>query len=95
MGTQTLSPPLSLPAGEVIAVDVAADVYLAQYAQHHHEWVKGVVLRMSPESLRHALLTKYFLELLDAYFSLRPIGRALDEPFVMRLESPTLSASPT
>jgi Uma2 family endonuclease len=42
---------------------------------------------MSPESLRHALLVKYVLQLVDAYLALNPIGLVLDDPFVMRLDT--------
>jgi Uma2 family endonuclease len=86
MAVQTLTLPLTPPAGEIVAAEVSAEDYMAQYAEHHHEWVKGVVIKMTPESLRHALIIKYLLRLLDAYFSLNPIGTVLDEPFVMRLE---------
>ncbi len=86
MDTQTLAPPLTLPAGEIIAAGVSAEDYMARYAEHHHEWVKGAVIKMSPESLRHALIIKYLLRLLDACFSLNRIGTVLDEPFVMRLD---------
>jgi Uma2 family endonuclease len=78
---------VTLPAGEIVATDVSAEDYLAQYAEHFCEWVKGVVIKMSPESLRHALLIKYLMYLLDAYFELNPIGRTLTGPFVMRLET--------
>jgi Uma2 family endonuclease len=87
MDVQTLAPSLTLPAGEIVAVGVSADEYLARYAEHRYEWVKGAVIKMSPESLRHALIIKYLLRLLDAYFSLNPIGTVLDDPFVMRLEA--------
>ena len=86
MAIQTLALPLTPPAGEIVAAEVSAEEYMAQYAEHHHEWVKGAVIKMTPESLRHALIIKYLLRLLDAYFSLNPIGTVLDEPFVMRLE---------
>jgi Uma2 family endonuclease len=86
MAVQTLVPPLALPAGEIVATGVSAEDYMAQYAQHHHEWVKGAVIKMSPESLHHALIIKYLLRLLDACFSLNRIGTVLDEPFVMRLD---------
>jgi Uma2 family endonuclease len=86
MAVQTLALPLTPPAGEIVAAGVSAEDYMAQYAEHHHEWVKGAVIKMPPESLRHALIIKYLLRLLDAYFSLNRIGTVLDEPFVMRLE---------
>ena len=86
MAVQTLAPPLTLPAGEIIAAGVSAEEYMAQYAEHHHEWVKGAVIRMSPVSELHDRLTAYFRQLLDAYFVMNKIGRARSAPFVMRLE---------
>jgi Uma2 family endonuclease len=85
MATLTLPVPATLPAGQIIATGVSAEDYLAQYAATFHEWVEGVVIKMTPESLRHALLIKYVQNLLDAYFSLKPIGQSLTAPFVMRL----------
>ncbi len=85
--TLTFAAPATLPAGEIVATGVPEDEYLARYAAEFHEWVQGVVIRVSPESLRHALLVKYLSHLLDAYFALNPVGRALSAPFVMRLES--------
>jgi Uma2 family endonuclease len=75
----------TFPAGEIVDMNVSAEDYLAHYAAQFHEWVQGVVIKMSPESLRHALLIKYLMHVLDAYFELNPIGRALTAPFVMRL----------
>ncbi len=79
--------PASEPAGEIVATGVSVDAYLATYAATFHEWVRGVVINVTPASLRHTLLTKYLLHLLDVYFELNPIGRALPAPFVMRLEN--------
>jgi Uma2 family endonuclease len=87
MTALTLSVPVTLPAGEIIAADVSAGEYLAQYAETHHEWVRGAVIKMTPVSLQHVRLTQYLLHLLNAYFALNPIGTVLDAPFVMRLEA--------
>jgi Uma2 family endonuclease len=68
------------------AVQVSVEEYMERYAEHHYEWVKGVAIKMSPISLRHALLVDYLRDVLHAYFALNPIGRVLGEPFVMVLE---------
>jgi Uma2 family endonuclease len=86
MTVLTFPVPATLPAGAIVATDVSAEDYLRQYADSHHEWVRGVVIKMSPQSLPHARLIKYLQHLLDAYFSFRPIGQTLTAPFVMRLE---------
>ncbi|MCD4684625.1 MAG: Uma2 family endonuclease [Anaerolineae bacterium] len=85
--TLTIPARTILPSGEIVATDVSAQEYLARYAADYHEWVRGVVIKVSPQSLIHALLIKYLTVLLDTYFDHNPIGRALNAPFVMRLES--------
>ena len=85
--TLSISAPATLPAGAVIAANVSAEDYLAQYAGTFHEWVRGIVIKMSPASLQHDALTNYLRYLLDIYFELNPLGRAVSAPFVMRLET--------
>lgn len=72
---------------DVVARDVSADDYLTIYAESHHEWVQGVVIKMTPVSVHHDLLTAYFRHLFDAYLALNPIGNVRSAPFVMRLEA--------
>ncbi len=79
--------PASLPAGEIIAAEVTADEYMAHYAETFHEWVRGNIIKMSPVSERHDLLTIYLRLMLDTYFALKPAGCVRNAPFVMRLES--------
>jgi Uma2 family endonuclease len=86
MAVQTLALPVTPPAGEIVVAEVSAEDYMAQYAEYHHEWVKGAVIKMSPVSEYHDRLTAYFRQLLDAYFVMNKIGRARSAPFVMRLE---------
>lgn len=83
----TFSAPATLPAGQIVATDVAAEDYLAQYAGDFHEWVRGAVIKMSPASLQHDALTLYLRYLLDVYFEFNPIGQAVSAPFVMRTEA--------
>jgi Uma2 family endonuclease len=87
MSTLTFPAPATLPAGEIVATDVPAETYLERYAETFHEWVRGVVIEMSPVSGRHDELTAYFRYLLDTYFAFNPIGRLRSAPFVMRLET--------
>ncbi len=79
--------PVVLPADEIVATGVSAEEYLSAYAETHHEWVEGVVIRMSPISLAHDALCSYLRMVLAAYFELNPIGKVLGEPFVMRLDA--------
>ncbi len=83
----TIDRDITLPAGQIVAVNVSADEFMARYAETHHEWVRGMVLRMSPASLIHDALTSYLRKLLEAYFDLNPVGKVVSEPFVMRLEA--------
>lgn len=70
--------------GEIVATEVSLEDYMEHYAADYCEWVEGVVIRMSG-SLKHNDLNDYVRLLCAAYFELRPIGRALSQPFVMRL----------
>lgn len=83
--TLTFPAPATLPAGQIVASGVSVDEYMAQYAATHHEWVEGVVIKMTPVTLRHDALSSYLRMLLAAYFELNAIGTVLGEPFVMRL----------
>jgi Uma2 family endonuclease len=71
--------------GGIVATNVSLDDYMEHYAADHCEWVEGVVIRVSPAELKHNTLLYYFYQLLTAYFELRPIGRVIGQPFVMRL----------
>lgn len=64
---------------------VSLEDYMAHYAAAHYEWVEGVLIKMSPISLRHEFLIAYLRRLLEVYFALRNIGIVVGDPFVMRL----------
>jgi Uma2 family endonuclease len=81
----TIDTTTRLPAGRLVATDVSAMVYLETYAETYHEWVRGMVLQMSPVSSQHDALTSYLRMLLTAYLELNPIATVLGAPFVMRL----------
>lgn len=72
-------------SGSVIARGVSLEDYLARYAGHHCEWIEGVVIQMPPAELKHNDLIYYLYQLLGAYFELKPIGRVVGQPFVLRL----------
>jgi Uma2 family endonuclease len=84
------APPVSteqpVPSDQSIAGLISADEYLEQYAHDCYEWVKGVLIPMVPVSLRHDTIVGYLRELLRTYFSLKPIGRVVGQPFVMQLD---------
>jgi Uma2 family endonuclease len=85
MDAQTITLPRLLPAGQIVAVDVDEAEYMRDYAEGYHEWVQGVVVKMSPITFQHDEITGYLRELLRAYFALRPSGIVKSAPFVMRL----------
>jgi Uma2 family endonuclease len=72
--------------GDIVARDVSAEAYMEQYAEGHHEWIDGVVIKMSPISREHELIGNYFRQVLDTYLALQPIGNVHNDPFVMFLE---------
>lgn len=77
-------------SGEVLAASVPWDEYLRDYAEGHAEWVEGTVVRLSPVTLAHTLLSFYLSNLLRSYLALSGEGITVGEPFVMRL--PEISA---
>ncbi|MCC6801518.1 MAG: Uma2 family endonuclease [Anaerolineae bacterium] len=72
-------------SGSVIATGVSLEDYLARYAEQHCEWVEGVVIQMAAGTLKHNGLVYYLYRLLDIYFTLKPIGQVIGQPFVLRL----------
>jgi Uma2 family endonuclease len=75
---------LSELLGEVVATDVSLEDYMEHYAADFCEWVEGVVIKMSG-TVTHNDLSDYLDLLIRAYFELRPIGRVIGQPFVLRL----------
>lgn len=72
-------------SGEILATGVTFEDYLERFAGIHCELVEGVVIKMSPATLKHNSLFNYLYMLLSAYFSLRPIGKVISQPFTIRL----------
>jgi Uma2 family endonuclease len=73
--------------GRVVARDVSAEDYMAQHAAHFREWVEGVVIDVSPVTLKHDEIVGYLRELLRSYFALNRIGLVVGAPVVMQLDS--------
>jgi Uma2 family endonuclease len=86
MTTLTFPAPAVVPAGEIVATNVSEKEYLAQYAEHFCEWVRGVVIQMTAVSLEHDRLADYLRDVLKTYLTFNPIGRIVGAPFVMRFE---------
>lgn len=80
--------------GQIIATNVSEAEYMEKYAAHYCEWVSGVVIKMSPASLRHNFLIDYLTDLFRIDFVLNPIGRLLSSPFVMNLSSISVKREP-
>jgi hypothetical protein len=57
--TMTMTIPRTLPAGEIVAVDVSELDYMESFAEHHHEWVEGVVIKMSPITMRYEYIIDF------------------------------------
>lgn len=71
--------------GEVVALGVSLDDYMATYAAQHCEYVEGVVINVAAASLEHNDLLYYLHRFLSTYFEIKPLGRVIGQPFVMRL----------
>lgn len=86
MKTIQLTLPQTLTAGEIVAVGVSEAEYMQHYAETHHEWVKGVVIKMAAVKIVHDRLVTYLRDLTRAYLSAAALpGQVLSDPFVMRL----------
>jgi Uma2 family endonuclease len=70
--------------GEIVATGVSEDDYMAVYAADFYEWIEGAVIKMSPVTFNHAEMTNYLYILLRVFFQLRPIGRVVTAPYVMK-----------
>ena len=77
--------PFRALCARVVARGVSLEDYMANYAALHHEWIEGVVIDVSPAEFMHNKLIYYLEQLLEAFFELRPIGKVVSQPFVMRL----------
>src|SRR5215813_6188006 len=76
------------PYGQIVAHGVSEADYMEDYAEDHHEWVRGYVIKMAPIHLRHDQLLEYLRFLLRFYFQLNRTsitGEIVGDPFVMRL----------
>ena len=82
------------PPKNIVATGVSFEAYMERYAADFHEWVKGDVFKMSPVSRWHDLISTYLRQVLDAYFTLNPIGQAVTAPFVMRVDAIEIAREP-
>jgi Uma2 family endonuclease len=83
--TATIKLPYTSHSGDIAALNVSAEVYMEQYAEYFHEWVDGVVYKMSPVSGNHDKLSRYLSRLIEGYLAMRQIGELRAAPFVMKL----------
>jgi Uma2 family endonuclease len=64
---------------------VSEEEYLRVWAEQHYEWVDGELIKV-PSSFKHKIVIDYLRLLLQAYFSLRPIGLQITENFMLQLD---------
>lgn len=64
---------------------VTFEEYYDKYAHNHYEWVEGRLYKVTPAGLQHNDIIFYMGMLFDAYFALRPIGRRISSPFLLKL----------
>ncbi len=94
--SQTTKPPTpnAADARTLSAQEVSFEEYMEHYAAHFYEWVGGKVIKMTPVSLRHALLAQYLFKLLDHYLGHKPAGIVLLAPFPMRVREQEIMREP-
>lgn len=68
-----------------VPVSVTEQEYLDTYAEQGYEWVRGGLIKGSAGNLEHYDAVDYVRDLLRFYFVLNPMGRALGEPFLLRM----------
>jgi Uma2 family endonuclease len=71
-------------SGHILAFGVSEEIFMRDYAEDFCEWLDGTVIKMSPVHINHSEIKQYLYLLFDAYFELRPMGKVIDAPFVMR-----------
>jgi Uma2 family endonuclease len=87
MVEQTVTQQADAAARAASKEPVSAEEYMARYAHDFYEWVGGELIRMTLVSYVHDQIAHYLRSLLEAYLTLRPIGRVVAAPFVMHLEA--------
>ena len=68
----------------VLARDVSFDEYMEKYAENFAEWIEGTVIKLSPVTLIHDMLSQFFILLLRTYLYTTKDGKLRAAPFVMR-----------
>ncbi len=82
------------PSGEIIATNVSYESFLKDFDGQSVEWVNGVVIKMSPVSIRHDGLTAFLRLLFATYLELTNGGRVFQDPMVMRARPDLPGRSP-
>ena len=75
---------LTLHPDTIVVPNVSFEDYLDTYAENAYEWVGGTAYKTNI-NIRHYNVNDYLRSLLQAYFSLRPVGQVLGRPFLMIL----------
>lgn len=71
-------------SGKIIAENVSYEEYLTGKYGRHTEWIYGVVIAMSPVSVRHGRLGSFVEDLFKWYLALTTGGEVFHDPVVMK-----------
>jgi len=71
-------------SGKVIAENISYEDYLTGKYGEHTEWVYGVVIAMSPVSVKHGRLEGFLLKLFEWYLAFTTGGEVFHDPVVMK-----------
>jgi Uma2 family endonuclease len=72
-------------SGEIVARNVTLEEFMAGFGEGRHEYIEGVVIRMSPVVVSHISIETYINNLLNSYFEYMPIGIAYKNGLMLKL----------
>jgi Uma2 family endonuclease len=72
-------------SGRVVAVDVTLDEYMRKFTEGRHEYIEGVVIRLSPYMVRHSEVVFFMYSLLREYCFHVPTGKVLPPDLALHL----------
>jgi Uma2 family endonuclease len=81
-------------SGEIAAENVSYEDFLRDFDGEHVEWIDGVVIRMSPITSDHNLITGFLFLLFKHLLALTGGGEVFTDPMIMRLETSRRGRAP-
>lgn len=78
----------------VLATGMSFEEYLVAYDGQFVEWIRGVVIDMSPVSRTHDNISQFLILLLRSYLEVKPAGELFVAPYVMRASADSPAREP-